>query len=236
MKIRYLAFVPIFALCAPLAHAEQSKSGKTFTTQKDKFSYAIGFQVGHGLRRNEDLLDLDVVLAAISDAYKGKDPAIPVKDMQMAFEAFRAKKQQEQEELQAKIQAEAGKNMEAGAKFMSDNKKKEGVKVTTSGLQYKVLKAGTGKKPGATDTVVVNYRGTLINGEEFDSSYKRNQPATLALNSVIKGWQEALQMMPTGSKWQLVIPAELAYGDRGAGSRIGPGETLIFEVELLEVK
>ena len=236
MKIRYLAFVPIFALCAPLAHAEQSKSGKTFTTQKDKFSYAIGFQVGHGLRRNEDLLDLDVVLAAISDAYKGKDPAIPVKDMQMAFEAFRAKKQQEQEELQAKIQAEAGKNMEAGAKFMSDNKKKEGVKVTTSGLQYKVLKAGTGKKPGATDTVVVNYRGTLINGEEFDSSYKRNQPATLALNSVIKGWQEALQMMPTGSKWQLVIPAELAYGNRGAGSRIGPGETLIFEVELLEVK
>lgn len=236
MKIRYLAFVPIFALCAPLAHAEQPKAGKTFTTQKDKFSYAIGFQVGHGLRRNEDLLDLDVVLNAISDAYKGKDPAVPVKDMQMAFEAFRAKKQQEQEELQAKIQAEAGKNIEAGAKFMADNKKKEGVKVTASGLQYKVLKAGTGKKPGATDTVVVNYRGTLISGEEFDSSYKRNQPAELALDSVIKGWQEALQMMPTGSKWQLVIPAELAYGKRGAGSRIGPGETLIFEVELLEVK
>lgn len=236
MKIQYLAFVPVFTFLAFQAHGQQAKDAKTYTTQKDKFSYAIGFQVGHGLRRNEEILDLDVVLKAISDAYTGKDPAVSVKEMQTAFEAFRAKKQQEQEKLEAEMKAEAAKNKEAGDKFMAENKEKEGVKVTESGLQYKVLEAGSGKKPTETDTVVVNYRGTLINGEEFDSSYKRKQPATLPVNSVIKGWQEALQLMPAGSKWQLVVPPELAYGDRGAGSRIGPGETLVFEVELLEIK
>jgi len=235
MKNRFVAFASLIVMFVSVAYGEQTKE-KSYTTQKEKFSYAVGFQVGHGLRRNEDILDLDVVLGAISDAYMGKEPVVPVKDMQMAFEAFRAKKQQEQEKQQKEMMAEAKKNKEAGAKFMAENKKKEGVKVTASGLQYKVLSEGKGKKPSVNDTVVVNYRGTLINGQEFDSSYKRKQPATLPLKSVIKGWQEALQLMPAGSKWQLVIPPKLGYGDRGAGPRIGPGETLVFEVELLEVK
>ncbi len=237
MKIRFLAFACILALSLPAAQAQSDKkSTKTYNSQKEKFSYAIGFQVGHGLRRNEDILDLDVVLQAVSDAYKGSEPAVPVKDMQAAVEAYRAKQEEEAKAQQAKLSAEAKKNKEAGAKYLAENKTKDGVKTTASGLQYKVLTEGKGKKPTLDNTVVVNYRGKLLDGSEFDSSYKRNQPATLALNSVIKGWQEALQLMPAGSKWELVIPSELAYGDRGAGSRIGPGQTLLFEVELIEVK
>jgi FKBP-type peptidyl-prolyl cis-trans isomerase len=237
MKIRFLAFACILALVLPAAQAQSdNNSTKTYNSQKEKFSYAIGFQVGHGLRRNEDILDLDVVLQAVSDAYKGSEPAVPIKDMQAAVEAYRAKQEKEAKAQQAKLTAEAKKNKEAGTKYLAENKTKDGVKTTASGLQYKVLTEGKGKKPTLDNTVVVNYRGKLLDGSEFDSSYKRNQPATLALNSVIKGWQEALQLMPAGSKWELVIPSELAYGDRGAGSRIGPGETLLFEVELLEVK
>ena len=237
MKIRFLAFASILVLSLPVAQAQSDKkSTKTYNSQKYKFSYAIGFQVGHGLRRNEDILDLDVVIQAISDAYKGSEPAVPIKDMQAAVEAYRAKQEKEAKAQQEKLSAEAKKNKEAGAKYLAENKTKDGVKTTASGLQYKVLTEGKGNKPTLNNTVVVNYRGKLLDGSEFDSSYKRNQPATLALNSVIKGWQEALQLMPAGSKWELVIPSELAYGDRGAGSRIGPGETLLFEVELLEVK
>ena len=127
-------------------------------------------------------------------------------------------------------------NKKEGEEFLAANKSKEGVVTLPSGLQYKVLKEGTGPKPSATDSVACNYRGTLINGTEFDSSYKRGQPATFAVNGVIKGWTEALQLMPVGSKWQLFIPADLAYGERGAGADIGPNSTLIFEVELLSIQ
>ena len=127
-------------------------------------------------------------------------------------------------------------NQKEGAAFLAANKTKEGVVTTSSGLQYKVLKQGDGPKPTATDSVVCNYKGTLINGTEFDSSYKRGQPATFPVNGVIKGWTEALQLMPTGSKWQLFVPADLAYGARGAGQDIGPNATLIFEVELLSIQ
>jgi FKBP-type peptidyl-prolyl cis-trans isomerase len=140
-----------------------------------------------------------------------------------------------------KQQAEKSQQMGAankaeGETFLAANKAKEGVITLPSGLQYKILKAGTGPKPSASDSVVCNYRGTLINGAEFDSSYKRGQPATFPVNGVIKGWTEALQLMPVGSKWQLVIPAQLAYGERGAGADIGPNATLIFEVELLSIQ
>ena len=133
-------------------------------------------------------------------------------------------------------QAIADGNKQRGQAFLSENKAKEGVKTTGSGLQYKVEKQGDGATPSPQSTVVVHYRGTLLDGTEFDSSYARDQPATLPLNGVIKGWQEGLQLMPTGSKYRFFIPSELAYGERGAGSKIGPNETLIFDVELLEIK
>jgi FKBP-type peptidyl-prolyl cis-trans isomerase len=142
---------------------------------------------------------------------------------------MRAKQAQAQKEL-------AAKNKQASEAFLAENKKKEGVVTLPSGLQYKILKAGDGKKPTAEDTVVCQYRGTLIDGKEFDSSFKRNQPATFQVNRVIKGWTEALQLMPTGSKWQLFIPPDLAYGERGAGAAVPPDSTLIFDVELVSIQ
>src|SRR5882724_6277233 len=137
---------------------------------------------------------------------------------------------------QEKMKVVAEGNKKEGADFLAANKSKEGVVILPSGLQYKILTEGSGPKPTASDTVVCNYRGTLISGAEFDSSYKRGQPASFPVNGVIKGWTEALQLMPVGSKWQLFVPAELGYGDRGAGADIGPGATLIFEVELLSIQ
>ena len=137
---------------------------------------------------------------------------------------------------QEKTAAAAAKNKTEGDSFLAGNKSKEGVVTLPSGLQYKILTAGTGPKPAATDSVVCNYRGTLIDGKEFDSSYKRGQPATFGVSQVIKGWTEALQLMPVGSKWQLFVPSTLAYGERGAGAEIGPNATLIFEVELLSIQ
>jgi len=232
MKMRLLVLV-VLLMAGNFATADDKKA---FTTDKQKFSYAVGFQVGQSLRQNESELEFDAVLQAIQDSYGGKEPRDSVQDMKASFDAFRARRQKEQAAHQAELKELGKKNKAAGDKFLAANKGKDGVKATASGLQYKVLKPGTGKKPAATDTVVVHYRGTLIDGTEFDSSYSRNQPATLPLTSVIKGWQEALPMMTVGSKWQLVIPPSLAYGERGAGSRIGPDETLVFEVELLEVK
>jgi FKBP-type peptidyl-prolyl cis-trans isomerase len=137
---------------------------------------------------------------------------------------------------QAKMQLEGAANKKEGEAFLAGNKGKEGIVTLPSGLEYKILKQGTGPKPTANDTVVCNYKGTLINGTEFDSSYKRGQPATFPVSGVIKGWTEALQLMPVGSKWQLFIPSDLAYGDRGAGPDIGPDSTLIFEVELMSIE
>jgi FKBP-type peptidyl-prolyl cis-trans isomerase FklB len=137
---------------------------------------------------------------------------------------------------QEKMQAAGAANKKEGDAFLAANKGKDGVVVLPSGLQYKIITAGTGPKPAATDSVICNYRGTLIDGKEFDSSYKRGQPATFPVSGVIKGWTEALQLMPVGSKWQLFVPADLAYGDRGAGADIGPGATLIFEVELVSIQ
>lgn len=139
------------------------------------------------------------------------------------------------QKLDAKSHEEGAVNRKEGDTFLAANKTKDGVKTLPSGLQYKVLKEGTGPKPTASDTVTCNYRGTLINGKEFDSSYKRGQPTSFPVGGVIKGWTEALQLMPVGSKWELFIPPDMAYGDRGAGADIGPGETLIFEVELLSI-
>jgi FKBP-type peptidyl-prolyl cis-trans isomerase FklB len=202
-------------------------------TQKDKISYAIGMNVGTNLRR--DALDIDPAILArgLQDGLAGNKPLLTEEEARpllMQLQDDMRKKQAE------KAQQTGAANKTEGEAFLAANKTKEGVITLPSGLQYKILKAGTGPKPTANDSVVCNYRGTLINGTEFDSSYKRGEPATFPVSGVIKGWTEALQLMPVGSKWQLFVPSNLAYGDRGAGAEIGPNATLIFEVELLSIQ
>ncbi|MEY2540566.1 MAG: FKBP-type peptidyl-prolyl cis-trans isomerase FklB [Verrucomicrobiota bacterium] len=196
---------------------------------KDKVSYAVGLNVGSNFKKQGQELNPDAVLAGLKDGQSGKTPALSEKEMRETMETW--SKQMEEKQ---KIAGE--KNATEGAKFLEENKKKDGVKTTASGLQYKVIKEGNGAKPKESDTVTVNYRGTLINGTEFDSSYKRGQPASFPVNGVIKGWTEALQLMKAGSKYQLFIPADLAYGARAMGPDIGANSALVFEVELLEIK
>jgi FKBP-type peptidyl-prolyl cis-trans isomerase FklB len=196
---------------------------------KDKVSYSVGLSVGSNFRKQGQDLNPDAVLAGLKDALSGKQPALSEKEMQETMEAW-------SKQMEDKQKAVGEKNATDGVKFLAENKSKSGVKTTASGLQYKVIKEGSGAQPKVTDTVTVHYRGTLINGTEFDSSYKRGQPASFPVNGVIKGWTEALQLMKAGSKYQLFIPSSLAYGERAAGADIAPNSTLIFEVELLDVK
>ena len=200
--------------------------------QKDKESYSLGYQFGQSLKLQGLDINLEVYTSGIRDALGGTKPPLSQEEMQKTVSELQqrlmAARQKELKEMGVK-------NLAEGKAFLEENKKKEGVKTLPSGLQYKVLKEGTGKTPKATDEVTVNYKGTFINGTEFDSSYKRGKPATFQLDKVIRGWTEALQVMKEGSKWQLFIPPELAYGDRGGGP-IPPNTTLIFEVELISVK
>jgi FKBP-type peptidyl-prolyl cis-trans isomerase FklB len=201
--------------------------------QKDKASYSIGYDIGETFKKQKIEVNVDALVAGLTEAMSGKEAAMTKEDREKTLQTF----QKEMMEKQVAASKEAGaKNQAEGEKFLAENKKKDGVKTTASGLQYKVLKEGSGESPKETDTVVTNYRGTLIDGTEFDSSYKRNEPATFPVNRVIKGWTEALQLMKPGAKYQLFIPSALAYGERGAGQQIGPNATLIFEVELLSVK
>lgn len=212
-------------LSAPLLAQDKS----ALKDQKDKISYSIGLDIGSTIKKQKIEINPDALTAGLKDAIAGSKPLLSDDQVKETMTAF-------QKEMMDK-QATSGKEAAAaGEKFLAENKGKEGVKATASGLQYKVLKEGTGAMPKETDTVVTNYRGTLIDGTEFDSSYKRGEPATFPVNRVIKGWTEALQMMKSGSKYQLFIPASLAYGERGSGQDIGPGQTLIFEVELLGIK
>jgi FKBP-type peptidyl-prolyl cis-trans isomerase FklB len=206
-------------------------------TAKQKRSYAIGADIGKkvGGQLKSQSVDLDPAMVArgMRDALSGAKPAMTDDEVRATLTELRTQLQQKQ----AAVAKEAsGKNKQEGDAFLAANKSKEGVTTLPSGLQYKILTAGEGKKPAASDTVVCNYRGTLIDGTEFDSSAKHGGPATFPVGGVIKGWTEALQLMPVGSKWQLFIPADLAYGDRGAGGNIGPGATLIFEVELVSIQ
>jgi len=216
---------------APAANATPTPASP-FTDQKDKISYAVGMSIASSIRRQPVDVNPDVLAQGLKDAFEGK--------AKMTEEESRAALMQLQTELQAKAAEKAKAAEEANKKegdaFLAANKSKEGVKTLPSGLQYKVIKEGTGPKPSASDTVTCNYRGTLINGTEFDSSYKRGQPASFPVSGVIKGWTEALQLMPVGSKWALYIPPDLAYGARGAGGDIGPNATLLFEVELLSIQ
>lgn len=203
------------------------------TTEKDKESYAIGMSVGRGLHRDNVDVDPAIIARGIKDAMSGGKTLLNDQEAQLALSTLQTGLRKKQEELRV---AEAAKNKQEGQAFLEANKSKDGVVTLPSGLQYKVLQMGAGPKPAETDTVECNYRGTLIDGKEFDSSYKRGQTVTFPLNQVIKGWTEALQLMPVGSKWQLFVPSELAYDDRGQGPDIAPGDTLIFEVELVSIK
>lgn len=211
-------------------------------TDRDKQSYAIGMNIAKGLQSQSKLFDFDPKLLqqGLKDALGGGKTALTEDEMKAALTSLQAEVREKQRLLQAEMQKEmqekAEANQKAGDAFLEANKTKEGVQVLPDGLQYKVLTEGAGAKPTATDTVVCNYRGTLIDGTEFDSSYKRGQPLTIGVTGVIKGWTEALQLMPVGSKWELYIPSSLAYGPRGAGPQIGPNSTLIFQIELLSIK
>jgi FKBP-type peptidyl-prolyl cis-trans isomerase len=215
-----------------------SGAGKTQTpvalkTQKDKFSYALGMNLGANLHKQSVPVDPNLMARGLKDALAGGKTLLTEEEARAVITAVQNDMREKQ---QAKMQAAGGANKKEGEAFLADNKSKEGVIALPSGLQYKVLKEGNGPKPTATDSVVCNYRGTLINGTEFDSSTKHGGPATFPVNGVIKGWTEALQLMPVGSKWQLFVPSDLAYAERGAGGDIGPNATLIFEVELVSIQ
>lgn len=223
IKAITLAVLTITLSAPVLSSAAELKS------HKQKFSYSVGYRLALSLK-NEGLdVDPDAFSAAMKDALSGTKAAMTPDEMQAVMTAER---DMQMEALQDKV----AENKKAGDKYRAENAKKEGVKTLKNGIQYKVIASGNGKQAAADSEVTVNYRGKLINGTEFDSSYKRNKPATFGLTGVIKGWQEIVPMMKVGDKWEVVIPPELAYAEKGAGNAIGPGETLIFEIELMEVK
>ena len=228
---------------APAASAGTTAAKKTpaplvLTTQKDKASYAIGMNfgknLGEGLKKDEVDIDTDILARGFKDALTGSKLLLTEEEAKTILTTLQTDVRKHQQELH---DAAVVKNLKEGEAFLAANKEKPGVVTLPSGLQYKILQAGTGPKPTGTDIVVCQYRGMLIDGTEFDSSYKRGQPATFPVGQVIKGWTAALELMPVGSKWQLFVPASLAYGERGTnGGPIGPNQALVFEVELVSIQ
>jgi FKBP-type peptidyl-prolyl cis-trans isomerase len=224
--------------------AAKTPAPLTLTTPKDKTSYAIGMSIGKNIGKGvqEQSLDIDqaILLRGVKDGLAGGKTLLTDEEANAVMVELQKEARLKQEETRKKqeeiAKAQGEVNKKQGAAFLAENKTKEGVVTLPSGLQYKILQAGTGPKPTAVDIVVCNYRGTLLDGKEFDSSYKRGQPATFPLGQVIKGWTEALQLMPVGSKWQIFLPPDLAYGERSMGPDITPNSTLIFEVELVSIK
>ena len=215
------------------SNAAGSQNASPLTTQKDKISYAIGMNIGSNLHHQSVDVDPKILQQGLEDALAGGKTLLSEDEAKATLMQFQTEMRQKQQE---KMQQAGATNKKEGDAFLAANKGKEGVVELPSGLQYKILTAGTGPKPTTSDSVVCNYRGTLIDGKEFDSSYKRGQPATFPVAGVIKGWTEALQLMPVGSKWQLFVPPDLAYAERGSGPDIGPNATLIFEVELISIQ
>jgi len=201
-------------------------------SENARFSYLLGQDVAASLRQMGDEIDVDAFTEAFRASLKGEESRISAEDAAKVKKAFFEKKQQEQ---QAKMAVSGEANKRSGTAFLAANKQKDNITTTPSGLQYEMLRAAEGAKPVATDTVKVHYKGTLIDGTEFDSSYARGEPATFPLSGVIPGWTEGVQLMSVGSKYRLFVPSELGYGERGAGAKIGPNAALIFEVELLEI-
>lgn len=211
---------------APLAHAQQPPQ-ISLDTAKQQYSYAIGLDIGENLQQIQP--DMNALMAGIMDAVAEREPRLNAEQIQQAIAALQQELQQRQAQEAAQMTAQA-------SEFLAQNKQRPGVTETATGLQYEVLQQGTGPKPTKNDVVTVHYRGTLLDGTEFDSSYQRGEPTSFPVGAVIAGWTEALQLMPVGSKYKLFIPSDLAYGQRGAPPRIGPNSMLIFEVELLGVQ
>ena len=228
-KLLMFSCVWIFTIAQLFAAEPASK----LETQEDKESYSIGYQVGQSLTTDGVEVKIEKVIEGLQDAVNRKDPRVKDEEMKKLIGDLRKKAREAQLK---KVQEQSVRNAQESEKFLEENKTKEGVKVTESGLQYKVLKQGNGPAPGPEDFVKVNYRGTFIDGSEFDSSYAKGEPARVQTDGVIKGWTEALRMMKTGSKWQLFVPPELAYGRGGSGQRIPPNKVLVFDIELLAVE
>jgi FKBP-type peptidyl-prolyl cis-trans isomerase FkpA len=231
---RILAAALVAALaagCAPKDGGSVEKS--KLETDPEKFGYAIGVDIGKSLKPVKDEVDVTALINGLEEAMAGTEPRLDDATREKIKSDITRKLQQKQMEERL---AKAGAAKEAGEKFLAENAQRAGVKTTASGLQYEILAEGSGASPKATDRVTVHYKGTLIDGTEFDSSYSRGQPVTFPLGNVIPGWTEGLQLLKTGGKAKLFIPPALAYGERGAGAKIGPNETLIFEVELLNVE
>nr|WP_321268311.1 FKBP-type peptidyl-prolyl cis-trans isomerase [uncultured Sulfurimonas sp.] len=227
-----LKIIPTVVGCLGLI-ATSMMADSTLKTQEQQASYVIGIQLGTQLMISKDDIDLDAIKLGMQDIFTGKKPQLSNAQMQTAMLNYQESKKKRELAMAAKFSKH---NKKEGAQFLASNKKKKGVVTLASGLQYKVLKSGTGKvHPKLTDKVVTHYHGTLIDGTVFDSSYNRGEAVSFPVNAVIKGWTEALQKMKVGDKWQLVIPSSLAYGEQGAPPSIGPDATLIFDVELLEI-
>ena len=222
----------VLAIALPTI-AATAQDAPAFKTPQEKFSYALGMEIGNGFRKQALDVDPATVGKGLADAFSGGKTQLTEDEMRTVLTTA----QEEFKKKQAAVRAEkAQAALRESEAFLTANKSKEGVVTLPSGLQYKILEAGTGEKPDSDDTVVYNYRGTLIDGTEFDSSAKHNGPATFPVKGVIRAWKEALQLMPVGSKWQLFVPAYLAYGENGAGQVIPPNSALIFELELLSVQ
>ena len=219
------------ALAGAASVSNAAETNLSLETQIQKVSYGFGLVLGKRMTNDMPELEIDIFVQGMKDAFAGKSQLLTDEQIGELLSTFQREQQQKQLE---KVQQQGEENKQSGAAFLKTNKDSEGVVTLESGLQYKILKEGKGIQPGASDVVKVHYTGSLINGEVFDSSVERGQPAQFPVNGVISGWTEALQLMPTGSKWQLFIPSNLAYGPNGNRS-IGPNETLLFEVELLEV-
>lgn len=228
MKKDLIIALIVIAIALPSLAADTSE----LKTEKEKVSYSIGFSLGSNFKRQSVDVDIEQLIRGMNDAINNRAAILSAKEQRDVMTAYQKKQNDKMASKQGKT---AAKNKKAGNQFLSENKRKPGVVTLKSGLQYKVIVEGKGPKPAASDTVETHYRGTLIDGTEFDSSYRRGEPASFPVMGVIKGWTEALQLMNVGSKWELYIPADLAYGDRGAGGQIGPGATLIFEIELLRI-
>jgi len=228
MKLRWIAVLGIFLLSSQVGAEDP-----VLKSQKDKVSYIIGMDIGNNFKKQSIDIDPDLLAKGLKDALSGGKTLLTQQEMRETMAAFQKEMTAKQEETSKKM---GEKNKKEGEAFLAENRKKEDVKTLPSGLQYKVITAGSGRKPQLTDTVTTHYRGTLIDGTEFDSSYRRGKPTTFPVSGVIAGWTEALQQMNEGSKWLLFIPPHLAYGDRGAGRDIGPNATLIFEIELISVQ
>lgn len=233
MKRQLLAILTTFTIVLLAIGCTAADKTPKLETLMDKVSYSIGLNIGKDFKTQNIEVNPELLARGIKDAISDTKPLLTDEEIQEAIGSFQQERMAEAEEM---AKAAGEKNRQEGESFLLENAKKEGVVTLPSGLQYKVIEEGTGKSPEPGDQVTVHYRGTLVDGTEFDSSYERGEPVTFPVGGVIPGWTEALQLMKEGAKWQLFIPPSLAYGEKGAGQVIGPNSTLIFDVELISVQ